>query len=281
MPNPHLPHLRNELCINEAAEERIMVEVNRRAYEEVIGKIMRSKDREELMDQFSGDLVFYSSVLRDIARGKGSANYHVLNEWTKNKWLVEKFIIEEARSVLSNFGIRESGGEEGEVVGEYRGERFVTVPVVVRKEVGGSKKYVYLLSLLVLVIGVIFYVVRFYGLGGEEADGTGVKEVKEEGLTDRTSELPSKTSPAKPRKEKKGSPSHPLKQKGDAPVNQETGQKGKELKWSKYIVEGGDNLWDIARKFNTTVKSLKDANGLASNRLDIGDVLVIPENNGK
>ena len=181
-----------------------MVEVSRRVYEEVIGKIVKSRDREELMDQFSGDLVFYSSVLRDIARGRGSANYRVLNGWAKNRWLVEKFIIEQARSVLSNFGIRELGGGEGEVVGEYRGERFVTVPVVVRRDIDGSKRYVYLLSLLVLVIG-----------------------------------------------------------------------------GRKYVVEGGDNLWDIARKFNITVKSLKDANGLANTRLDIGDVLVIPENNRK
>ncbi|HSE84063.1 MAG TPA: hypothetical protein VLB01_05915 [Thermodesulfobacteriota bacterium] len=63
----------------EVTGEGIMVEVNRRTHEEIVGEIVKSNDREHLIDQLSADLVFYSSVLRDIARGKDSANYHVLN----------------------------------------------------------------------------------------------------------------------------------------------------------------------------------------------------------
>ena len=42
-----------------------------------------------------------------------------------------------------------------------------------------------------------------------------------------------------------------------------------------YNVKSGDNLWDIARKHNTTVSKIKKWNNLKSNRLDRGDVLKI------
>jgi LysM repeat protein len=48
------------------------------------------------------------------------------------------------------------------------------------------------------------------------------------------------------------------------------------IKQNKYVVIKEDNLWEIARRFNTSVKNLKETNNLKSNRLDIGDVLIIP-----
>ncbi|NIS07768.1 MAG: LysM peptidoglycan-binding domain-containing protein, partial [Candidatus Dadabacteria bacterium] len=42
-----------------------------------------------------------------------------------------------------------------------------------------------------------------------------------------------------------------------------------------YNVKNGDNLWDIARKHNTTVSKIKKWNNLKSNKLDLGDVLKI------
>lgn len=51
-----------------------------------------------------------------------------------------------------------------------------------------------------------------------------------------------------------------------------------------YTVVKGDSLYSIARKFNTTVETLKEANNLTSNNLAIGQILIIPskevENNG-
>ena len=51
-----------------------------------------------------------------------------------------------------------------------------------------------------------------------------------------------------------------------------------------YTVVKGDSLYSIARKFNTTVEALKEANNLTSNNLAIGQILIIPskevENNG-
>lgn len=42
-----------------------------------------------------------------------------------------------------------------------------------------------------------------------------------------------------------------------------------------YVVKSGDNLYSIARKFNTTVDKLKKLNNLTSNLLSIGQILII------
>ena len=41
----------------------------------------------------------------------------------------------------------------------------------------------------------------------------------------------------------------------------------------------GDNLWDIANKYKTTVSKIKELNNLNSNLLQIGQKLKIPSNN--
>jgi N-acetylmuramoyl-L-alanine amidase len=42
-----------------------------------------------------------------------------------------------------------------------------------------------------------------------------------------------------------------------------------------HIVKNGESLWTIARKYNVTVKSIKSANKLKSDDLDIGQSLKI------
>lgn len=44
----------------------------------------------------------------------------------------------------------------------------------------------------------------------------------------------------------------------------------------EYSVESGDNLWDLANKFDTTVDAIKKLNNLTSNNLSIGQKLIIP-----
>ena len=43
-----------------------------------------------------------------------------------------------------------------------------------------------------------------------------------------------------------------------------------------YTVQKGDSLYSIAKKFNTTVDALKDANNLINNTLAINQILIIP-----
>ena len=44
-----------------------------------------------------------------------------------------------------------------------------------------------------------------------------------------------------------------------------------------YIVKNGDNLWDIAKKYNTTVSTLMSVNNLLSDKLKINQQLLIPK----
>ncbi len=43
-----------------------------------------------------------------------------------------------------------------------------------------------------------------------------------------------------------------------------------------YTVVAGDNLYQIARRYNTSVSAIKDANNLISDSLSIGQKLIIP-----
>ena len=45
---------------------------------------------------------------------------------------------------------------------------------------------------------------------------------------------------------------------------------------STYTVKKGDNLYDIAKKYNTTVSELKKLNNLTTNNLSIGQILKLP-----
>ncbi len=46
---------------------------------------------------------------------------------------------------------------------------------------------------------------------------------------------------------------------------------------STYTVQGGDSLYLIAKAFNTTVAKLREMNALTSDRLRIGQKLIVPQ----
>ena len=49
-----------------------------------------------------------------------------------------------------------------------------------------------------------------------------------------------------------------------------------DIKQDNYIVVSGDSLWSIAKKYNTTVDEIKNANNLNTNLITVGQVLTIP-----
>lgn len=55
-------------------------------------------------------------------------------------------------------------------------------------------------------------------------------------------------------------------------INSDTGNTNNII----YTVVKGDNLWDIANKYKTTVSKIKDINNLDTNLLQIGQKLIIP-----
>lgn len=48
-----------------------------------------------------------------------------------------------------------------------------------------------------------------------------------------------------------------------------------------YKVKNGDNLWDLAKKYNTTIDTLKSINNLKSDKLTINQQLFIPKNDNE
>lgn len=47
---------------------------------------------------------------------------------------------------------------------------------------------------------------------------------------------------------------------------------------NSYTVVAGDTLWNIAKKFNTSVNEIKNLNNLSTNLLTIGQNLILPDN---
>lgn len=47
---------------------------------------------------------------------------------------------------------------------------------------------------------------------------------------------------------------------------------------NSYVVQKGDSLYSISKKLNVPIEELKEANNLTSNLLNIGQILVIPQN---
>lgn len=59
-------------------------------------------------------------------------------------------------------------------------------------------------------------------------------------------------------------------------INQNVPSPGPDSDVIRYVVKSGDTLWLLSRRYNTTVDAIKRLNGLTSDLLNIGQVLLIP-----
>ena len=57
------------------------------------------------------------------------------------------------------------------------------------------------------------------------------------------------------------------------------GESSDNSKYQNYMVVKGDNLYDLAKKFNTSVDQIKLINNLKDNNLSIGQILKVPKSN--
>ncbi len=67
--------------------------------------------------------------------------------------------------------------------------------------------------------------------------------------------------------------------KGQPPVEKDSGRRvvaGKATPGVRHVVSSGDSLWNLARRYNTTVPKILAANNMASQSLTIGQSLNIP-----
>ena len=64
------------------------------------------------------------------------------------------------------------------------------------------------------------------------------------------------------------------------PCNVENNYNDRDNNYVNYIVVKGDSLYSIAKKFGTTVDSIKELNDLKNNNLNIGDKLIVDDMRG-
>jgi len=310
-----------------------MLKIENKVFEKVIIKMIRAMDMRELVREFSKDRIFFFSLLNDISRGKDSPNYQALKKVARDEKIGEKFIVEQAKFLLTYFApyepkedyyrilnvshtdsaedIKKSWlgfmkihhpdkvGQDGlditkkfneayEVLSdpkkriEYDAKRLPVLPVVVCSvsTEGAPGRYIYMVSLTFFIFTIFFFLAEanfLFRSSENKREFIGVLRYKIEESKIPISDLPqvnNKTLPTEPERVKKQSASPALKEKEEFAY--ETEALRDEQKVNNYIVKKGDSLWEIARRFNTSVKYLRTASNLKNNRLDIGDVLIIP-----
>ncbi|MEG0978834.1 MAG: LysM peptidoglycan-binding domain-containing protein, partial [Oscillospiraceae bacterium] len=59
-------------------------------------------------------------------------------------------------------------------------------------------------------------------------------------------------------------------------INEEQGKKKQKAALTIYFSQGGENVWDIARRYNTTVEAIMRENSLADEQVSEKAMLLIP-----
>ena len=86
-----------------------MIEIEKKDFETVVDEIVTAKDLRLIIEKSLKNHHHYRSIILDISKGTKSRNFRVIKEIAKNRKISERFIVDQARSVISFFN---QGAEE-------------------------------------------------------------------------------------------------------------------------------------------------------------------------
>jgi len=80
-----------------------MIEIEKKDFETVVDEIVTAKDLRLIIEKSLKNHHHYRSIILDISKGTKSRNFRVIKEIAKNRKISERFIVDQARSVISFF----------------------------------------------------------------------------------------------------------------------------------------------------------------------------------
>jgi len=86
-----------------------MIEIEKKDFETVVDEIVTAKDLRLIIEKSLKNHHHYRSIILDISKGSKSKNFRLIKEIAKNRKISDRFIVDQARSVISFFN---QGAEE-------------------------------------------------------------------------------------------------------------------------------------------------------------------------
>jgi len=86
-----------------------MIEIEKKDFETVVNEIVTAKDLRLIIEKSLKNHHHYRSIILDISKGSKSRNFRLIKKIAKNRKISDRFIVDQARSVISFFN---QGAEE-------------------------------------------------------------------------------------------------------------------------------------------------------------------------
>jgi curved DNA-binding protein CbpA len=87
-----------------------MIEIEKKDFEAVVDEIISTRDLRLIIEKSLKNHHHYRSIILDISKGSKSRNFRIINEISKNKKISDRFIVDQAKSVISFFNPGDEGG---------------------------------------------------------------------------------------------------------------------------------------------------------------------------
>ena len=93
-----------------------MIEIEKKDFETVVDEVVTAKDLRLIIEKSLKNHHHYRSIILDISKGSKSRNFRIIREISKNRKVSERFIIDQAKSVISFF----NPGDESDLEDYYQ-----------------------------------------------------------------------------------------------------------------------------------------------------------------